>query len=385
MRTSDCLKTIKPYMFVEINRKRDELIARGHDVISLSVGDPDASTPEYIVEAMKAFVADPSCQHYPSYYGLPEFRVAAAKWMTRRFGLELDPDTELLTLNGSKEGLAHLHNAFVDPGDYVLVPSIAYSVYESGALLRGGKAYRLPMNESNGYLADFESVPAEVLKRAKIMFLSYPNNPTGAVAPPVYFDRAIEFCLEHDILLCHDNAYCDISFDGYRAPALLERPHAKDCAIEFFSLSKPYRMTGWRLGFCCGNEEAVQALAKVKSNIDSGVFNAVQRAGIVALEGPQDCIVDMCCEYQYRRDVMVETMNSIGLECKAPKATFYVWAKVPPAYTSASFCEKALNSAHVVLTPGSGYGPDGEGFVRISLTSPTERIVEAARRLKECM
>lgn len=385
MRTSDCLQAIKPYMFVEINRKRDELIARGHDVISLSVGDPDGSTPAHIVNAMQEFVADPKWQHYPSYYGLPEFRATAARWMKERFGVTVDSVAEVLTLNGSKEGLAHLHNAFVDPGDYVLVPSIAYSVYAGGALLRGGRAYYMPMNESNHYLADFDSVPDEVLSRAKIMFLSYPNNPTGAVAPVEYFDRAIEFCLEHDILLCHDNAYCDICFDGYRAPALMERPRAKECAIEFFSLSKPYCMTGWRLGFCCGNEEAVQALAKVKSNIDSGVFNAVQKAGIVALEGPQDCISSMCAEYQYRRDVVVEAMNAIGLECQVPKATFYVWAKVPSGFTSASFCEKALNQAHVVLTPGSGYGPDGEGFVRISLTTPTERIVEAARRLKECM
>ena len=385
MKTARCLENIKPYMFVAINQKRDELMAQGHDVISLSVGDPDGATPDHIVNAMRGFVSDPVNQHYPSYYGLPEFRKAAAAWMQRRFGVTVDPESELITLNGSKEGLAHLHNAFVDPGDYVLVPSIGYSVYAGGAILRGAKPYYLPMNEENGFLASLDGIPEDVLSRAKILFLSYPNNPTGAVAPVEYFDRAIELCIKHGILLCHDNAYCEICFDGYQAPSILERPHAKECCIEFFSLSKPYRMTGWRIGFCCGNEQAVQALAKVKSNIDSGVFNAIQRAGIVALEGPQDCISEMCREYSLRRDAVVRALIDLGLRCQVPKATFYVWAKVPQGYTSASFCEKALNEAHVVLTPGSGYGPEGEGYIRISLTTPTERILEACERLKRCM
>ncbi len=385
MKLSHCLSNLKPYMFVDINRKRDALIAQGYDVINLAIGDPDGSTPEHIVKAMQSFVADPKCQHYPSYHGLPEFRQAAATWMKNRFGVVVNPETELLTLNGSKEGLAHIHNAFVDPGDYVLVPSIGYSVYASGALLRGAKPYYMPMKPENHYLADFDNVPSEVLSRAKLMFLSYPNNPTGAVAPVEYFDKAIEFCIKHDLLLCHDNAYCEINFESYKAPSILQRPQAKECTLEFFSLSKPYCMTGWRLGFCCGNETAVKALATVKSNIDTGVFNAVQKAGVIALEGSQECIAKMCAEYEVRRNVLVETLCSLGLECELPKATFYIWARVPSGYTSKSFCEKALHEAHVVLTPGSGYGPDGEGFIRISLTSPTERILEAAARLEECM
>jgi LL-diaminopimelate aminotransferase len=305
--------------------------------------------------------------------------------MRRRFGLELDPEREILGLIGSKEGLTHLAMAFLDPGDYVLAPSIGYVSYTVGAEMMGARVHYLPMNEGNGFLADFDHVPETVLQRAKILFLNYPNNPTGAIAPVEYLDRAIAFCREHDILLAYDNAYVDITFDGYVAPSILERPGAMDHAVEFLSLSKGYNMTGWRLAFAAGNAAALQALLKVKSNTDSGQFNAVQRAGIVALTGPQDCVEESCSIYQRRRDLVVEALNGMGLWCEPTKGSIYVWAKVPEAYTSSSFTTKMLDEALVVLAPGSGYGPDGEGYVRISLTTPEERIPEALRRMKEVL
>ena len=305
--------------------------------------------------------------------------------MRSRFGVEVDPATEVLALIGSKEGIAHLHTAYLDPGDWVLAPSIGYPVYSGGALMQNANTYFMPMREEDGFLADFSQVPADVLDAAKIMFLGYPNNPTGACAAEAYFDAAIAFCLEHDLLLAHDNAYCDICFDGYRAPSILERPHAKECCIEFFSLSKSYNMTGWRIAFACGNPEAVGALGTVKNNLDSGQFTAVQDAAIAALSGDQQCVADLCALYQHRRDVVVEALRAIGLECNTPKATIYVWAKVPAGETSASFATKLLEQAHVIVTPGSGYGPDGEGYIRISLTTPDDRLLEAARRIKEAM
>lgn len=374
-----------PYLFAQIDAKRDALKAQGVDVISLGIGDPDLPTPAHIVDAMAEAIRKPENHQYPDYAGSPAFRTAAASWMQNRFGVELDPKTEVLALIGSKEGIAHLHTAFVDPGDYVLAPSIGYPVYSGGATLMSANTYFMPMREENGFLAEFADVPAEVLAKAKIMFLGYPNNPTGACATEEYFDAAIDFCIEHDILLAHDNAYCDICFDGYAAPSILERPRARECCIEFFSLSKSYNMTGWRIAFACGNATAVGALGTVKNNLDSGQFTAVQDAGIAALTGDQRCIADLCALYQRRRDLVVDALHAIGVECTAPKATIYVWAKVPQGETSASFATKLLERAHVIVTPGSGYGPDGEGFVRISLTTPDDRLLEAVRRIKEAM
>ncbi len=385
MEIADCLKETPPYLFAEIDKRKAELAAQGVDVISLGIGDPDIPTPEHIVDAMAEAIRKPSNHQYPDYAGSPEYRKAASTYMKNRFGVDVDPDTEVLGLIGSKEGIAHTHTAFVNPGDYVLAPAIGYPVYSGGAKLQNGLVYYMHMNEENGWLADFKSAPDDVADAAKIMFIGYPNNPTSAIANDEYFDEAIAFCKEHDLLLVHDNAYCDVCFDDYRAPSILERPGAKDVCLEFFSLSKPYNMTGWRIAFCCGNAQAVEALGTVKNNLDSGQFTAIQDAAIVALTGPQDCLDDMRAIYTRRRDAMIDALHAIGIDCKPPKATIYIWAKVPEGYTSAEFAEKLLTQAHVIVTPGSSYGPDGEGFIRISLTTPDDRLMEAVRRIKETM
>lgn len=385
MKTATALDHIKPYLFAEIDRKKAALVSQGVDVISLGIGDPDMPTPAKVIDAMTHAIRDPKNHQYPDYAGSIEFREAAARYMKRRFGVDVDAKTEVLTLIGSKEGIAHLHTAFVDPGEYVLAPSIGYPVYAIGATLQNANVYHMPMTVEKGWLADFDDIPADVLAKAKIMFLGYPNNPTGAIATEEYFDKAIAFCKEHGLLLAHDNAYSDLSFDGYVAPSILERPGAKDVAIEFFSLSKPYNMTGWRIAFVAGNEAAVQALGKVKNNLDSGQFTAVQKAAIVALDECDEDVAEMCELYQQRRDVLVDALHAIGVECEAPKATIYIWAKVPAGYTSAEFAELLLEKAHVVVTPGSGYGPDGEGYIRLSLTTPDDKIKAAVERMRTAM
>lgn len=385
MQKAECLNHLAPYLFAQIDAKRDALVAQGVDVISLGIGDPDMPTPSHIVDALIKAAQNPANHQYPDYAGSLAYREACADWMRDRFGVTLDPKTEVLALIGSKEGIAHLHTAFVNPGDYVLAPSIGYPVYSGGATLQSANTYFMPMTAENGFLADFEQVPEDILKRAKIMFLGYPNNPTGAIATEEYFDKAIDFCIRHDLLLAHDNAYCEIGFDGYRAPSILERPRAMECCIEFFSLSKAYNMTGWRIGFAAGNPYAIEALGTVKNNLDSGQFGAIQDAAIVALRSSQDCVDEMNAIYMRRRDAIVEALQAIGLECNTPQATIYVWAKVPNGYTSAEFAEKLLEQAHVIVTPGSGYGPDGEGYIRISLTTPDDRLLEAVDRIKKTM
>ena len=382
MRTADRIANLPPYLFAEIDRKVALKRAEGVDVISLGIGDPDRPTPERIVEAMGRAVHVPKNHQYPSYYGSQPYREAASGWMKRRFGVDVDPATETLALIGSKEGIAHVFLAFVDPGDVTLVPGCGYPVYYTGGILCGGETYWMPMNEGNGFLADFESTPKDVLKRAKMMFLSYPNNPTSAIANEEYFDRAIAFARENDLLLIHDNAYSEIGYDGYRAPSLLQRPGAKDVAIELFSTSKAYNMTGWRVAFACGNATAIKALGTVKSNIDSGVFTAVQDAAIEAFSGPQSEIDALCAMYQGRRDLVMGALNKIGIEAATPKATIYIWAKVPSGFTSAEFATHVLDKAGVVVPPGSAYGPDGEGFIRISLTTPDDRLAEAVSRIE---
>jgi LL-diaminopimelate aminotransferase len=382
VRTADRIASLPPYLFAEIDRKVALKRAEGIDVISLGIGDPDRPTPERIVEAMGRAIHDPRNHRYPSYYGSQPYREACSGWMKRRFGVDVDPGTETLALIGSKEGIAHVFLAFVDPGDVTLVPGCGYPVYHTGGILCGGETHWMPMNEANGFLADFESTPPHVLERAKMMFLSYPNNPTSAIANEGYFDRAIAFAHEHDLLLIHDNAYSEIGYDGYRAPSLLQRPGAKDVAIELFSCSKAYNMTGWRVAFACGNPTAIQALGTVKSNIDSGVFTAVQDAAIEAFSGPQDEIDAMCAMYQARRDLVMSALTRIGIEAATPKATIYVWAKVPAGYTSAAFATHVLEKANVVVPAGSAYGPDGEGFIRISLTTPDDRLAEAVARIE---
>lgn len=385
MRTAKRMENLPPYLFAEIDRKKAIKVAQGIDVISLGIGDPDTPTPDRIVDAMAEAIRKPSNHQYPNYYGSNDYRAACAEWMKRRFDVEVDPASEVLALIGSKEGIAHLFNAFVDPGDYTLVPGIGYPVYHGGGVLVGGLTHWMPMTEENGFLADFESTPADVLAKAKMMFLSYPNNPTSAIADDEYFDRAIAFCKEHDLLLIHDNAYSEIGFDGYVAPSIMQRPGAKEVAIELFSCSKAYNMTGWRIAFACGAPEAIKALGTVKSNMDSGQFTAVQDAAIEALLGDQSGIAELNAMYQRRRDLVLEALANIGIEAQKPVATIYVWAKVPEGYTSAEFAAKILDEANVIVAAGTAYGPYGEGYIRISLTTPDDRLEAAIERIKNTL
>ena len=385
MRTAQRIAELPPYLFAEIDRKKEAKQAQGIDVISLGIGDPDTPTPEHIVDAMAKAIRDTKNHQYPSYAGAKKYRDAASKWMKQRFDVDVDPDTETLALIGSKEGIAHVFLAFVDPGEYTLVPGAGYPVYHTGGILCGGKTHFMPMTEENGFLADFESTPADVLAKAKMMFLSYPNNPTSAIAPPEYFDKAIAFAKKHDLLIIHDNAYSEIGFDGYKPSSFLERPGAKDVAIEFFSCSKAYNMTGWRVAFAVGNATAIKALGTVKSNIDSGVFTAVQDAAIEALLGPQDSVEELNAMYQRRRDFVIEALAKIGIKANTPKGTIYVWAQVPEGYTSAEFATKVLEEANVIVAPGNSYGPSGEGYVRISLSTPDDRLEQAIERIKDTL
>ena len=383
MRTADRIANLPPYLFAEIDRKKEAKEAQGIDVISLGIGDPDTPTPTHIVDAMATAIRNPANHKYPSYVGSKPYRAAACEWMSRRFGVSgLDPITECLAMIGSKEGIAHLFTAFVDPGDYTLVPGCGYPVYYTGGIMVGGQTHWMPMTEENGFLADFESTPADVLAKAKMMFLSYPNNPTSAIANEEYFDRAIAFAKEHDLLIVHDNAYSEIGYDGYVAPSFLERPGARDVAIELFSCSKAYNMTGWRVAFAVGNPKAIKALGTVKSNIDSGVFTAIQDAAIEALLGPQDSIRELNALYQRRRNLVMGALGKIGLSAATPKSTIYVWAKVPDGYTSADYATKVLEEANVIVAAGTAYGPSGEGFIRISLTTPDDRLEEAIARIE---
>jgi LL-diaminopimelate aminotransferase len=381
VRTAQRIAELPPYLFAEIDRKKEAKQAQGIDVISLGIGDPDTPTPDRIVDAMAEAIRNPANHQYPSYYGAKRYRDACSEWMDRRFGVKVDPNDETVALIGSKEGIAHIFLAFVDPGDYTLVPGCGYPVYHTGGILSGGLTHWMPMTEENGFLADFESTPADVLAKAKMMFLSYPNNPTSAIATPEYFDRAIEFAREHDLLIIHDNAYSEIGFDGYKPPSFLERPGAKDVAIELFSCSKSYNMTGWRVAFAAGNAAAIKALGTVKSNIDSGVFTAVQDAAIEAMLGPQE-VDELSALYQRRRDLVMPALDRIGLKALTPKGTIYVWARVPDGYSSAGFAEKVLEEANVIVAPGNSYGPSGEGYIRISLATPDDRLEEAITRIE---
>lgn len=386
MRTAKRIDNLPPYLFAEIDRKKAAKVAQGIDVISLGIGDPDQPTPDHIVDAACEAVRNPANHQYPSYFGAKHYREACAEWMKKRFDVEVNADDEVVALIGSKEGIAHIFLAYVDPGDVTLVPGCGYPVYHTGGILAGGETYWMPMTEENGFLADFESVPADILARAKMMFLSYPNNPTSATATDEYFDKAIAFARENDLLIIHDNAYSEIGMDGYKAPAFLERPGAKDVAIELFSCSKAYNMTGWRVAFAAGNKQAIDALGTVKSNIDSGVFTAVQDAAIEAMLGPQESVDELNAMYTRRRDLVLDALGKIGIEVPfKPVATIYVWAKVPEGYTSASFATKVLEEANVIVAPGSAYGPSGEGYIRISLTTPDDRLEEAIERIKNSL
>lgn len=376
------LQSIGAYLFADLDRKREALAARGVDVISLATGDPDLPTPEHIVRALEEGVRDPRTHRYPPYAGTAEFRRAAAAWCARRFGISLDPDREVLALIGSKEGLAHLPWAILNPGEVALVPDPGYPVYRSSTIMAEGVPYLMPLEASRGFQPDFDAIPGEVVRRARVLFLNYPNNPTGAVADLAFFSRAVDFCRRHGLLLAHDHAYSEIAYDGYRPPSVLQVDGAREVAVELNSLSKSFNMTGWRVGFAVGNAEALAALGNLKTNVDSGVFRAVQHAGVAALSGPDDILAPTLAVYRARRDRVVEGLRAIGWQPPSPKATLYIWMPTPGGRPSVEFAGEVLERTGVVITPGVGYGPSGEGYVRLSLTTPDDRLDEALARIR---
>jgi LL-diaminopimelate aminotransferase len=383
MRLAKRVESLPAYLFAEISRKIAEKKAQGVDVISFAIGDPDLPTPDHILQSLKDAADDPANHRYPETEGLPELREAIARWYDRRFGVALDPATEVLSLIGSKEGIGHVAMCFIDPGDVALVPDPGYPVYATGTLLAGGETYYLPLTEENGFLPDLDSVPAQVAERAKLLWLNYPNNPTGAVADIDFFERAVEFAKKNDLAVLHDGPYSEVAFDGYRPVSFLQTDGAKDVGVEFHSLSKSYNMTGWRVAMVVGNADIINALMRVKSNLDSGVPQAVQRMAITALEGSQDCVEEHNEIYQRRRDKLVSALTKLGLRMTSPQASLYVWARVPEGMTSVQFASRVLDEAGVVVTPGPGYGPTGEGYVRLSLTTPDDRLEEGVRRLEK--
>jgi len=379
------LRDLPPYLFVEIDRKKREAAARGVDIINLGIGDPDIPTPRFIVRALQGAATKPPNHRYPESEGLAEFRAAVAAWYGRRFGVTLDAQREIITLIGAKEGIGHLPLALVDPGDVVLIPDPAYPVYQAGTVFAGGVPYRMPLRGERGFLPDFGAIPPDVARQAKLMFLNYPNNPTGAVAPLEFYREVVEFARGHNVIVAQDNTYSEISFGGYRPASFLEVPGAAEVGVEFHSLSKTFNMTGWRIAFIAGHPEVVEALRKVKANLDSGAFQAVQEAGIAALERAEEVAAKNSRIYLRRRNVLVRALRKVGVAAAAPKASFYVWARVPAGHTSASFVSLLIERAGIVCTPGNGFGEHGEGYVRFALTAPVKRLEEAARRIEEAV
>ena len=381
MRLAKRLDKLPPYLFVDINQRIAEKRARGEDIISFAIGDPDLPTPAHIIEYLCRTAHDPANHRYPETAGLGELHHAIARWYEKRFGVVLDQDKEVLPLIGSKEGIGHIALCFIEPGDIALVPDPGYPVFSMGTVLAGGEPYFMPLREENHFLPDFESVPEGIARQAKLMWLNYPNNPTGATTELSFFGRAVDFARRHNLAICHDAAYSEVSFDGYRPPSFLQIPGAKDVSVEFHSLSKTYHMTGWRIGMVVGNAKMIDALFRVKSNLDSGIPQAIQYAAIEALNGPQDNITEHNAILQRRRDKMMKTLKEIGLEAKTPKAGFYVWARIPTGHNSVSFTKKLLDEAGVAVTPGIGYGKEGEGYIRLSLTISDNRLEQGIGRL----
>jgi LL-diaminopimelate aminotransferase len=379
---SQRLEAIPPYMFAELERRIEAKRDEGIDVISLGIGDPDTPTFRYIVEAMREAVGDPAAQRYPSNRGRQEFREAFADFYLQRFGVEIDPIDEVIPAIGAKECIYNLCFAFLDPGDVALASDPGYPVYTGGPVLAGAEAFLLPLRADLDFAPDLDTIPEEKLAAARLLFINYPNNPTGAIVPEGFFERVVELAARHEILVVHDNAYSETTYDGYVAPSFLATPGAKDVGVEVFSLSKGYNMTGWRCAAILGNAEAIKTYWRLKTNIDSGLFEAVQLAGAAALRGPRSDVEEMCRIYQRRRDLVVDALRDIGVEVDAPKGTIYIWAPVPDGHTSTSFAEMVLEEAAVVISPGSMYGPSGEGFFRISLTTPDELLTEAVQRLR---
>jgi len=383
MKMARRVEKLPPYLFVEISKKIAAKKAKGEEVVSFGIGDPDIPTPPHIIERLCREANNPSNHRYPESEGLPELRKTVADWYRQRFGISLDPDTEVLPLLGSKEGIGHMAFCFSEPGDNVLVPDPGYPVYSVGTILAGGQPYYMPLLEKNDYLPDFKQIPETVLNKTTMMWLNYPNNPTSAVADLDFYNRAVEFAREHDICICHDGPYSEVAYDGYRPVSFLEADGAREVGVEFHSLSKSYNMTGWRIGMAVGNPAMIDALKRLKSNLDSGIPQAIQYAAIEALTGPQDCIEEHNAVYQRRRDLIVDTLTRMGLQVRPPQASLYVWAKVPDGYTSLEFTDDLLEKVGVVVTPGIGYGKNGEGYVRLSMTLADASLVKGLSRLAE--
>ncbi|WP_010251954.1 LL-diaminopimelate aminotransferase [Acetivibrio cellulolyticus] len=383
MKQARRLDNAPPYLFVEIEENIKKALANGVDVINLGIGDPDMPTPDFVVQKMTEALKNPAYHSYPEYDGALEFRCAVARFYKKRFGVDLDSETEVVALLGSKEGIAHIFFALVNEGDFTLVPDPQYPVYELATALTGGVAYPMPLLKENGFFPDLSIIPKEVIKRTKILFVNYPNNPTGAVADMEQFQSIVDFALKHDIVVCNDNAYSEFTYDGIKAPSILMAKNAKNIAVEFHSFSKSYNMTGWRLGFAVGNRDAICKLKKMKNNIDSGVFTAIQIAGVEALESGDKSVENMQKIYARRRNIAITELKKLGFEFVVPKGAFYFWVKVPDGFTSKSFTAMLLDKTGVAVAPGNGYGQYGEGYIRISLTISDIRLKEAFERIEK--
>ena len=383
MKVSERLEKIPPYLFAEIDRKIAEARAKGIDIISLGIGDPDKPTLQPVVDEMHKAIDNPRNHDYPPYNGTEQFRTAAKDWMKRRFDVDLNADTEILANIGSKEAIAHVFFAYVDKGDYTLVPDPGYPVYKNATIFAGGTPYAMPLLEENGFLPDLDKIPEDIARKAKLMFINYPNNPTGATADLEFYKKAVAFCKKYDILLCSDMAYSEMTYDGYKAPSVLQVEGAKDVTLEFYSHSKSYNMTGWRVGFVAGNAAAIKALGTIKNNIDSGTFKAIQQAASAAFSVEQSYIDELNGMYQERRDVMVKGLQELGWDIKPTKATFYIWIPTPNGMSSEEFATLMLEKANVVVPPGIGYGKCGEGYIRIALTKDVETLKKALQRMKD--
>jgi len=377
------IKELPPYLFAEIDRRKRDALAKGVDLIDLGIGDPDIPTPALIVERLKIAAGTAVNHRYPSSSGLLEFREAVASWYETRFGVKLDPEREVVSLIGSKEGIANMAVAFVEPGELVLSTDPGYPVYQIGTLFSGGRSYSLPLVRENRFLPDLDAIPPEIVRQSKMLWINYPNNPTAAVAGKDFFQRVVDFAHRNRIIVCHDAAYTEIAFDGFRPMSLLQIEGAREVAIEFHSLSKTFNMTGWRIGMAVGNSDLVSGLAQVKSNVDSGVFQAVQEAGVEALRLADEVVEPSRRVYQERRDILVSGLHAAGFECEKPRATFYVWVSVPKGLTSTQLTAKLLDEAGVVTTPGNGFGAAGEGYIRLTLCVNKDRLKEGVERIRQ--
>ena len=382
IKKAERIEKLPVYLFAQIDRAKREAIAKGVDIIDFGVGDPDLPTPDHIIEALSRAAKDPENHRYPSYEGMLKFREAAASWYKKRFEVELDPEREVLTLIGAKEGIGHIPLAFINEGDIALIPDPGYPVYRAGVTLAGGIPHSIPLLKENNFLPDLDKIDKKIAKKAKLIFLNYPNNPTSAVAGKDFFKKVVAFAKENDVIVCHDATYSELGYDGYKPPSFLEVKGAKEVGIEFHSLSKTYNMTGWRIGFAVGNSDILAGLGSIKTNVDSGVFQAIQYAGIEALAGPQECIAQNVATYKERRDILVEGLKRLGWGVSLPKVAFYAWIPVPQRYTSAKLCEVLLEKCGIVMTPGNGFGKSGEGYIRAALTVDKSRIEEAVKRIE---